>query len=547
MANIPADPSAVPPNGMTVSGVEPIKILIIDDDELALSVMRKLVEAENCVADVSSSPQQGLSKLPENHFDAILCDMWMGDMTGKDFYLQVKQNFPEYQRKIIFVTGDLASETIWEFIEERQLPYILKPFSRPELRRKLREVVGERLDLVQPSKPEKQSWDSTERRRHRRYVIKASAMVRRKKWAVGGPDISTVVNASKDGIFFTTDREYRVGMEVFVAFPYTGYNDIEQEGHVVRIEELPEGRRGVAVAMGEAAEAARTKFECSKEDSRRNHILVETSERQITPWPASKVERPEAPRAVTEARRLAEELTDLKDAHDRVLDQRDRLAAEEAHIKRQLHELSTAKSTMSGIVNDLTSQMEKLQQELAAGEETRFLATHDSLTGLWNRAGILDILKRELVRARREGTPVGVLMADLDHFKKINDTYGHLAGDAVLREVAQRLQAGVREYDAVGRYGGEEFLIVLPACQEIPVKHAERLRTLVSAEPIYTDDGAISITMSLGVAASRSDLFQPEALLRAADAALYRAKRAGRNRAESAAPEDAANGSSAAS
>ncbi|MBI1955707.1 MAG: response regulator, partial [Acidobacteria bacterium] len=414
MANIPADSAAVPPNAKTRNGGGPVKVLIIDDDELALSVMRKLVEGENCVAEVSSSPQQALSKLPENHYDAILCDMWMGGMTGKDFYLQVKQNFPEYQRKIIFVTGDLASETVWEFIEERQLPYILKPFSRPELRRRLREVVGEWLEMVQPPKPGKLPWDGTERRQHRRYVIKASARVRRKKWAVGGPDIGTAVNASKDGIFFTTDREYRVGMEVFVAFPYTGYNDIEQEGHVVRVEELPEGRRSVAVALGEAAEAARTKFESSNEDSRRNHILVKTSDRQITPWPASKGERPKAPGVVEEARRLAEELTDLKEAHDRVLDQRDRLAAEEAHIKRQLHELNTAKSTMSGIVNDLTSQMETLQKELAAGEETRFLATHDGLTGLWNRAAILDILKRELVRARREGTPVGVLMADLD-------------------------------------------------------------------------------------------------------------------------------------
>ena len=547
MANIPADSSAVPPKGKTLNGVEPIKVLIIDDDELAWSVMRKLLDAESCVADVSSSPQQVLSKLPEKRYDAILCDMWMGDMTGQDFYLQIKQNFPEYQRKIIFVTGDLASETIWEFIEERQLPYILKPFSRPELRRRLREVVGERLDLVRPSKPGKQPWDSAERRRHRRYVIKASAMVRRKKWAVGGPDISTVVNASKDGLFFITDREYRLGMEVFVAFPYTGYNDIEQEGYVIRVEKLPEGRRSVAVALGEAAEAARAKFECSKEDSRHNNILVETSERLITPWPASKGERPKAPGAEEEARHLAEELAGLKETHDRVLDQRDRLAAEESHLKRQLHEMNTAKSTMSGIVDELTAQMETLQKELAAGEEIRFQATHDGLTGLWNRTAILDILKRELGRARREGSSVGVLMADLDHFKKINDTYGHMAGDAVLREVAQRLQAGVREYDAVGRYGGEEFLIVLPSCEEIPVKHAERLRTLVSAEAIYTDDGAISITMSLGVASSRSDLVQPEALLRAADAALYRAKRGGRNRAESAAPEDAANSSSAAS
>ena len=151
-ADVPAGSPALSPNGKTMNEVEPIKVLIIDDDELALSVMRKLVEAENCVVEVSSSPQQVLSKLPENHYDAILCDMWMGDMSGKDFYQQIKQDFPDYQRKIIFATGDLASETTWEFIDERQLPYILKPFSRAELRRRLREVVGERLEGVRPLK-----------------------------------------------------------------------------------------------------------------------------------------------------------------------------------------------------------------------------------------------------------------------------------------------------------------------------------------------------------------------------------------------------------
>ncbi|MBI3894762.1 MAG: diguanylate cyclase [Acidobacteria bacterium] len=539
-ANAPAGAPEVSADGKTMNGAEPTKVLVIDDDELTLAVIRKLLEAENCVVEAFSSPRQALSKLPENHYDAILCDMWMGDMSGKDFYQQIQQDFPDYRRKIIFVTGDFASEATWEFIDERQLPFILKPFSLPELHRRLREVVGERVERVQSPKLQT-PWDGIERRNHRRYAIKAQVRVRGKKRAVISADIGMVANASKEGVFFVTDREYRTGMEVFVALPYTGYNDIEQEGYVVRVEELPEGRHGVAVALGGAAETARAKFECSTEDSRRNHILLKTAEKTATLPADTSATTSEISAAEKEARRLAEELAELKEAHDRVLNQRDSLAAEEAHIKKQLHELNTAKSTMSEIINDLTSQMETLQRELAAGEETRFLATHDSLTGLWNRAVILEILQKELVRAQREGTSVGVLMADLDYFKKINDTYGHLAGDTVLREVAQRLQTGVREYDAVGRYGGEEFLIILPACQEIPLKHAERLRKLVSAEPIYTDDGVIHITLSLGVAASTHALSQPEVLLRAADAALYRAKRGGHNRVESATTQDAAN------
>lgn len=513
----------------TPNAPAPPRILVIDDDELALTVLRKLLEAENCAAEVCLSPHDALAKLPENRYDAILCDMWMGEMSGKDFYLQVKKDFPEYQERIIFVTGDLASEETWDFIDERRLPYLLKPFSRNELQRKLREVIGELP--ASPLSPEiaPPVWDGTERRQHRRFAIRTSVCIRRKRWAVGPLDIGTAVNASREGVFFLSDREYRVGTEVWVAFPYTGRNDLEQEGFIVRVEKLPEGHWGVAIALGEAAEAARVKFECYGVDARRHHILLNTADR-----PPADSERAKTSAAEEEARRLAEELTELKGTHDRVLDQRDRLAAEEAALKKQLHELETARTAMTEAIDELKGQMDGLQKDLAAGEEYRYRATHDSLTGLWNRAAILDILKREMIRSQREGTAVGVLLADLDHFKNINDTYGHLAGDAVLREVAQRLNAGVRAYDAVGRYGGEEFLIVLSACEEEPIKHAERIRTLISADPIGTAEGAIPVTLSLGAAWNREFLHDLESLLKTADIALYRAKRAGRNQVAAA-------------
>ncbi|OFV99933.1 MAG: hypothetical protein A3F68_10230 [Acidobacteria bacterium RIFCSPLOWO2_12_FULL_54_10] len=531
---------------MTTDSPAAIKVLIVDDDELALRVMRKLVEAESCQVEVFSSPAKVFPRLEQERFDVILCDMWMGESTGKDFYERIRQDFPQYLKKLIFVTGDLVSESTWDFIDERHVPYILKPFSRPELRRRLTDVVGDRLVEAQKKKEEKPRKEDDTRRRHRRITVKGNVRVRRKKWAVGGPDVCPVINASRNGVLFSSEREYRVGMEMHVAFPYTGYSDIEQDGFVVRVGQPIEGKREVALALGEAAEEARRKFEVSKEDRRSNHIVLETAENRDTSYlPPTLTEGPTPGHsAVTdESVRMAEELTELKAVHDRIIDQRDRMAADEAHIKRQLAELQLAKMQLSTYISDLETQRESLQIKAAEGEEMRFQATHDVLTGLLNRGAIMEFLKKELLRARRENTMVGVILADLDHFKKINDTYGHLAGDTVLREAAQRLQSCVREYDAVGRYGGEEFLIVLSSCTELPVKNAERARATVCAEPVYADEGDITVTVSIGLAGSSTELCEAEQILRAADAALYCAKRSGRNRVEIAGKDDGNVGS----
>ncbi len=170
-----------------------------------------------------------------------------------------------------------------------------------------------------------------------------------------------------------------------------------------------------------------------------------------------------------------------------------------------------------------------LQAELVSAREAqRALASHDSLTGLWNRGAILGILEREHHRARREGKTFSALMVDLDHFKLVNDRYGHLAGDEALREVARRLASGIRPYDAVGRYGGEEFLVLLPECEhDAAIERADQIRLLVGSRPMTVEGRALTLTASLGVATSDAD--DPEELLRAADEALYRAKSLGRN------------------
>jgi two-component system cell cycle response regulator len=157
-------------------------------------------------------------------------------------------------------------------------------------------------------------------------------------------------------------------------------------------------------------------------------------------------------------------------------------------------------------------------------------ATRDSLTGQWNRAAILALLERELGRSRREGSPLAVALADLDHFKQINDTFGHLAGDRVLCQAARRMRSALRAYDALGRYGGEEFLAVLPGCCPAEAMTlAERLRKAVAEGPVELEGGRLGVTLSLGVAAAAPGAVGAGLLLRRADQALYRAKAAGRN------------------
>jgi len=175
----------------------------------------------------------------------------------------------------------------------------------------------------------------------------------------------------------------------------------------------------------------------------------------------------------------------------------------------------------------------ELQRALEkANEKLALMARTDALTGIRNRPAVLETLGHELARSEREERPIAVLIGDVDHFKQVNDRYGHATGDQALIEVARRMQETCRLYDVVGRYGGEEFLAILPGVSEHNLKAlAERFRRSVSSAPVPVEENALDITMSVGaVWRMPGQPADADTMVREADSLLYRAKEEGRNR-----------------
>ena len=190
------------------------------------------------------------------------------------------------------------------------------------------------------------------------------------------------------------------------------------------------------------------------------------------------------------------------------------------------HELKVRLRAGSRILN-LTNDL------IEARNQLHKMATHDALTEVLNRYAIMNALYLEIDRSSREGSDLSIALMDIDFFKKVNDVYGHNVGDEVLKEVSKRLRNVVRPYDNVGRYGGEEFLVILPGCnEEGAILQSERLRKCLSDTPMETEKGPLDVTASFGVCTVKGKKVDAKEFIGEADKVLYQAKENGRNRIE---------------
>jgi diguanylate cyclase (GGDEF)-like protein len=207
-------------------------------------------------------------------------------------------------------------------------------------------------------------------------------------------------------------------------------------------------------------------------------------------------------------------------------------------LKNSLGSAEAPSDLMYNEISQLNNELVAMQRELAGKNaelkrlyaDIEKLAVTDPLTGLYNRRGFFEKSDFELERAKRYGHALGSIMFDLDHFKKVNDTYGHAIGDLVLKEMAARFIPLIRKVDVFGRYGGEEFALILPETNlEKALVVAERLRH-AAREPIQTEQGILNITISMGISELKRSTTDVQSLLNCADQALYQAKEAGRDR-----------------
>lgn len=446
-------------------------ILIVDDEQDIRMTLEASLQAEGYETTQAASGKDALRLTQEILPDLVLLDIMMPDIDGHEICRRIKGDDKTRHIAVVFASVLRATRDKVEGLDIGADDYITKPFKMPELLAKLRA-----LFRVQ------------EYQRHLELLVDFAHSVNE----LDPDDISKAIISKLEGII-SADR-----YSVFILDDETGllkalahnHNENEMDGISLPASDSPIMRK----ALNTGEKVFTKNFESSGYDD--------------------DIKR----KKYTDGFALCLPLK----------------------VGREVFGVLNINGNSTGFFNNLDYSLPELAAELMSAslnnarrlEQMEKLAITDGLTGLYNRRYFYELFEKEFERSKRFHQPLSVIMVDIDYFKKINDTYGHLAGDIVLENLAKRLTKHVRMIDTVARYGGEEFVILLPQSNsKDSLIVAERIREDVSATEVETEDGALKITVSLGISdTSKGDLAKPQDLFNRADEALYQAKRDGRNR-----------------
>ncbi len=470
-----------------------IKTLVIDDDEDICDILKQFLESSGYTVDVAMSGKEAIQTIGEKTFDVAITDLDLGDMSGLEVIKSIKQLQPTAE--VIMLSGYGKAEHASEAIGLGASAYIQKPITFSEVDMRVKEALAKRQFAVNVDQiMRKASESDIELVAHLEQVLQLYEMGKRLMSTMDSQLIIDTVLGSLisivrcEGAFLLLTEENKAKLYIFSDWPMT-----EETLRDIRID---------------------------AQNSWRTLQRKEIDEDQIE--------------TIHQARLVGEKPKNLESSAQS-------MKAPLSVQDKMIGILSVYNLAAGTPVSQNVQYLPYIVGNLAAlaldnaslHHHTRTLALTDGLTGLLNYRAFVDRLGQEFDRSQRYQSILSLVILDIDHFKAVNDTYGHLQGDLVLEEVSNILRRTSRESDILARYGGEEFVMLLPETNaQQGLLKADRIREKIAGHEFMIDKGPIDITVSLGVATCPNPKIDtPEDLMEIADQALYKSKSLGRNRA----------------
>jgi len=441
-------------------------ILVADDELINLQVLVNHLSLERYTVLVASNGMEALEKIRGgNDFDLVVLDVMMPKMSGYEVCRAIREKYSLVELPVLLLTAKSQPENIMAGFEAGANDYLVKPFDKRELLARVRTLITMKQAVSHS-------------------IVNAARLGAEKKQRLLAEKLRNLNKA----ITSTLDLS-----EVMVRLLENLAQIIQYEGAAVLLRR--DNRLEVTATRGKTEKLVNL----SLENSELLRRILDTCQPVMISDVASQIGVPLI---------LGNDLVGI--------------------LFLDAHPSSPYTEHESEIAFTFAEQAAIAIENARLFSGVKQLAITDGLTGLYNIRYFYELAEFELKRAKRYKYPLSLIMIDIDHFKKVNDTHGHLAGDEVLKSVARRLKKIVREIDVLGRYGGEEFLILLPNINLVK-DVAERVRRAIEMEPVHTGDADIYVTASIGVSMLSADA-DLQTLFRQADAALYKAKEKGRNR-----------------